>query len=157
METLETIQIVRNPEVLGGKPILKGRRMPVHLLVFRAIYQQWLTSQIQEAHNVSLAEIYAALSYYYLHQAEIDAIIAEEDAEEENIPRLSDLDAIIQAMIDTETAAQTLGITERAVRKLIESGTLPAKKIGGKWLIHPEHLNHQAVKQRRPGPRSKKE
>ena len=155
MEVLETIQIVRNPNVLGGKPIIQGRRMPIHLLVFRAVHQEWPMSRIQQAHNVSLAEIHAALSYYYLHQEEIDAIIAYEDAEEEDIPRISDLDAIIKAMVDTQTAAEKLGITERAVRKLIDSGTLPAKKIGGKWLIHPKDMERQAVQKRRPGPRSK--
>jgi excisionase family DNA binding protein len=154
MATLKTIQIISTPETLGGKPRLEGRRIPVDLIVLRAIYQNWGFEDIQQAYDISVAEIHAALSYYYSHQDEIDALIREDEAEEDDLPRISDLDRVLAKLISTEQAGQHLGITERAVRKLIDSGTLPAKKIGGSWLIHPDDLERQTVRQRKPGPRT---
>lgn len=155
MATLKTIQIVTSPDVLGGKPRLDGRRIPVHLIVYRSVYQGWSMEQIEQAHDVSRAEIHAALSYYYMNRDEIDQIIREEEADEPDVPRIQDLDRVLGELISTDAAAAQLGITERAVRKLIDTGTLPAKKIGGAWLIHPRDLERDDVKNRRPGPRAK--
>src|SRR5574341_436318 len=155
MATLNTIQIVSTPDILGRKPRIEGRRITVDLIAYRAVYQGWSFEEIQAAHNVSLAEIHAALSYYYMNKEEIDALIREEEAEDENIPHIRGLDAVLGKLITSDEAARRLGVTERAVRKRIDSGTLPAKKISGRWLIHPEDLERESVRQRRPGPRAK--
>jgi uncharacterized protein (DUF433 family) len=61
--------------VAGGKPVIKGTRTPVRSLV--AYYQMGSTpEEIQtKLPHLSLAQIHDALSYYYDHQAEIDADI----------------------------------------------------------------------------------
>lgn len=53
------------------------------------------------------------------------------------------------------TVAKLLGFTRRGVLKLMARGALPAKKIGGRWLMHhddfeelkkrPEHREPQAA------------
>jgi excisionase family DNA binding protein len=140
MATLKTIQIVSTPDILRGKPRIEGRRITVDLIAYRAVYQGWSLEEIQAAHNVSAAEIHAALSYYYMNKGEIDALIREEETDDEDIPHIRDLDTVLGKLISSEEAASRLGVSKRAVRKLIDSGTLPAKKIGGRWLIHPDDL-----------------
>lgn len=44
--------------------------------------------------------------------------------------------------MSTSTAAARLHITERAVRKAIDSGRLNASKVDGRWRIHRDDLTH---------------
>lgn len=43
--------------------------------------------------------------------------------------------------ITTTQAAAQLGVTDRAIRKWCTAGRIPAIRCGGRWLIHPRHLN----------------
>src|SRR5579859_3601953 len=75
--------IVRNPRIFGGKPIIGQRRISVHDVAAH-IQQGYTPEQIasEEVYpTLTLAEVYAALHYYYEHQEEIDREIAEETAE----------------------------------------------------------------------------
>lgn len=63
--------------VCGGRPVIKGTRIPVWLIV------GWLRDgcspeQIQQEiyPHLSLAQLYDAISFYYDHQGEIEADIA---------------------------------------------------------------------------------
>jgi uncharacterized protein (DUF433 family) len=73
------IRIIGTPDVLGGKPHIEGRRISVqHVAVMhehagRSIYE------IAGELNLSLAEIYAALSYYHANQEEIEEAIRLEE------------------------------------------------------------------------------
>lgn len=104
-----------------------------------------------EAYQLERAEIYAALAYYYDHQEEIDAIIAEQLDDEDEAPEASELLNQIASALTTAQAAKRLEITERGVRNLIDTGTLPARKIGKQWFIDPEDLERPDVKNRKPG------
>lgn len=42
--------------------------------------------------------------------------------------------------LTTVEAADALGVTDRAVRKRIATGRIPAARIGGRWLIRRNHL-----------------
>lgn len=148
---LHTIQIVSSPDILGGKPRVEGRRIGVDQIAYHVIYQGWQLRELEEAYDLALAEIYAALSYYHGNREEIDNLISENIEDGEALPRIDQLAALLNAFLTTQQAAEQLGITERAIRKLIESGTLPAKKIGGNWFIHPDDLERDEVKNRKPG------
>ena len=69
--------VVQISDVCGGRPVIKGTRIPVWLIVgwFKDGYSP---EQIQQEiyPHLSLAQIYDALSYYHDHTAEIDAQIA---------------------------------------------------------------------------------
>ena len=68
------------PGIVGGKPRVTGRRISVQDI---AIWHERLGRGVDEIcadHNLSLAEVHAALAYYFDHRAEIDKRIAE-DAE----------------------------------------------------------------------------
>ena len=67
--------IVRDPQILGGEPIVSGTRTPV-----RAIVELWRLGVAPEeipAHlpHLTAAQVFDALSYYSDHQAEIVALI----------------------------------------------------------------------------------
>ena len=79
--------IVSDERILGGEPIIAGTRTPV-----RAIVELWrLGVQPEEIPerlpHLSLAQVFAALSYYSDHQAEIQAHIERNRIPEERIER----------------------------------------------------------------------
>lgn len=47
--------------------------------------------------------------------------------------------------ITTSQAAQTLGVSERAIRKRIARGSLVARMIGGRWLIDIKEIPNAAA------------
>lgn len=71
--------IVTDPEVLGGRAIIAGHRIGV-IHVATWVQQGMPPTEIADLYGLSLAEVYAALTYYYDHQAEIDRQAAEDDA-----------------------------------------------------------------------------
>ncbi len=74
----ESINLIyTDPEAQGGRPCLLGTDRSVAEIVMR---QQTGAIDDQEtaAHfEIGLAQVHAAMTYYYLHQAEIDVDIAE--------------------------------------------------------------------------------
>ncbi len=68
------------PEIAGGKPRIAGRRITVQNVV---IWHEWLGHSADEIvleYDLTLADVYAALAYYYDNQQEIDEAIRESDA-----------------------------------------------------------------------------
>jgi excisionase family DNA binding protein len=55
----------------------------------------------------------------------------------------------IMELISCQEAAEILGISKRRVLALINSGHLPAKKVGRQWVIVRDHL--KLVEDRKPG------
>jgi len=71
--------IVRNPEIRSGRPILPGTGVSVRSVVIR--YKQGQTPEeiADRFGHLSLAQVYASLTYYHTNREEIEADIAEED------------------------------------------------------------------------------
>lgn len=70
--------IVRDPSVLGGVPTIEGHRIAVHHIVWW--YHQGLAAeQLAQEFSLSLAQIHAALLYYYEHKGEIDQEVEDND------------------------------------------------------------------------------
>ena len=73
METVESINLItRKPDVRGGRPCIKGTGLRVTDIVVAMRYHGRTPEQISEGYQISLAEVYAALSYYHAHQREIN-------------------------------------------------------------------------------------
>ena len=70
--------IVCTPGVAGGKPCIRGHRVPVHRIA--GWWRLGLAiEEIAEKHpSLSPAEIHAALASYHLNRAEIERYLAEE-------------------------------------------------------------------------------
>jgi uncharacterized protein (DUF433 family) len=75
--------IVRNNEILGGEPIIKGTRTPV-----RAVVEWWKFGAspeeiMENLPHLTLSQIFDALSYYADYRDEIEQYIAENVIERE--------------------------------------------------------------------------
>jgi uncharacterized protein (DUF433 family) len=77
-ETLETTHIVRTPGVCGGKPRIEGHRIKVEHIAVCHERMGMSADEIVTSHpTITLAQVHAALAYYYDHKQEIDADIEE--------------------------------------------------------------------------------
>jgi uncharacterized protein (DUF433 family) len=75
--------ITRSPGVCGGQPVIAGTRTPVRSIV--GYYKMGMSVEeiLEGLPHLSPAQIFAALSYYHDHQAEIEHDI--EDSRVENL------------------------------------------------------------------------
>lgn len=77
-QTLETPRIVATPGTCGGKPRIDGHRIKVsHIAVCHERMGMSPDDIVTSHPTITLAQVYAALAYYYEHKDEIDADIAE--------------------------------------------------------------------------------
>ena len=68
------------PGVAGGKPRIAGHRITVQDI---AIWHQQMGKSVEEIcsdYGLGLADVHAALAYYFDHRDEIDSSISESDA-----------------------------------------------------------------------------
>mgnify|MGYP005845168791 FL=1 len=70
--------VVSDPKIRGGRPTIAGTSIMVSDI---ALYEAsgMTPDDIAAALDLSLAQVHAALAYYFEHKAEIDAEIAESD------------------------------------------------------------------------------
>lgn len=67
--------ITKTANICGGRSVIRGTRIPVKVLVNHYHTQQNIDEILSGFPQLNLAQFYAALSYYYDHQAEIEAEI----------------------------------------------------------------------------------
>ena len=67
--------IVINPTVRNGRPFIAGTTIEVSAIAIAKIVHKQEPEEIASDYKLSLPQVYAALSYYYDHKAEIDASI----------------------------------------------------------------------------------
>ncbi len=71
--------ITKIPGVCGGRPAIDDTRVRVLNIVY--LHKQGYTPvQILEEYPLTLAQVHAALAYYYDHQGEIEGYIQEDRA-----------------------------------------------------------------------------
>lgn len=79
MDIMTAPHIAISEDVAGRKPRIAGHRITVQHIVIWHERIGLSADEIASNHGLSLAEIYAALTYYYDHRQEIDeAILADE-------------------------------------------------------------------------------
>ncbi len=68
--------IAHVPGILGGHPVIRGTRVPVWQIANAIVHLGETVENYQGDHpTLTLAQIHAALSYYFDHQAEIETAI----------------------------------------------------------------------------------
>jgi uncharacterized protein (DUF433 family) len=72
--------IVQSPDTAGGKPRIAGRRITVQNVVIWHEQMGFSVDEIASQYDLQLAEIYAALAYYFDHKAAVDQSIAADEA-----------------------------------------------------------------------------
>jgi uncharacterized protein (DUF433 family) len=68
------------PGVAGGKPRIAGHRITVQDIV---IWHEWMgrsSDEIAADHGLTLADVHAALAYYYDHQEEVNEAIKNQES-----------------------------------------------------------------------------
>lgn len=68
------------PGVAGGKPRITGRRITVQNIAVWHEHMGKGADEICAEYDLRLADVYAALAYYFDHRAEIDRSIQEDEA-----------------------------------------------------------------------------
>jgi len=73
--------ITRSPEIRGGRPRIAGTGVTVRRIA--VWYKSGLSPEeiAEQIGHLTLAQVYAALAYYHLNQEEIEADLAEEEAQ----------------------------------------------------------------------------
>ncbi len=79
--------IVRTPEIRGGRPRIAGTGVTVRRIV--GWYKLGFSPEeiADKFGHLTLAQVYAALTYYHVNREEIEADIAQEEAEAERLER----------------------------------------------------------------------
>jgi len=75
VENVLTQHIEITPGMVGGKPHIAGSRITVQNIVIWHDRMGIAADEIATEYNVSLADIYAALAYYFDHRPTIDESI----------------------------------------------------------------------------------
>ena len=68
------MEIVRTEGVLGGEPRLEGRRISVLQIAERVVTHGQEPEHVADQLDISLAEVYHALAYYYDHIDEMNGV-----------------------------------------------------------------------------------
>ena len=66
--------------IAGGKPRIAGHRITVQNIVIWHEYLGCSADEIAAEYGLALADVYAALAYYYDHRVEIDRSIGDSEA-----------------------------------------------------------------------------
>lgn len=81
METVLSIDMITsNPNVRGGRPCIAGTTLWVSDIAMATVLHRQTPDEIASAYDISLAQVYAALAYYYDHKPELDQDIRQQIA-----------------------------------------------------------------------------
>jgi uncharacterized protein (DUF433 family) len=82
--------IERSADIRGGRPRIAGTGVTVRRII--GWYKQGLTPNqiVTEIPHLTLAQVFAALTYYHANRQEIEADLADEQAEAERLEREHD-------------------------------------------------------------------
>ena len=91
-------RIVRDDDVMGGEPRIEGRRITV-LRIRDLVEERGLpAAEVAAMHDLDVADVYAALTYFYEHAEEMEAVRErrrdlEEDARDAGAKTVGELQA----------------------------------------------------------------
>lgn len=79
MDTIQSINLITiNPNIRRGRPCIAGTGLRVTDIVIATIFHDRTPGQIASDYGVSLAQVHAALAYYYQNQDELDTDIRQQ-------------------------------------------------------------------------------
>lgn len=79
MNTIQSINLIAiNPDIRSGRPCLVGTTLRVSDIVMASIFHNRTPGEIASDYEISLAQVHAALAYYYEHKDELDEDIRQQ-------------------------------------------------------------------------------
>ena len=83
---LQIEEIVSDPNVRGGRPVIAGTGITVlNIVLAHTTGDKLSPERIAHDYRLGLGQVYAALAYYHLHQVDLDAQLAHEIEETEKL------------------------------------------------------------------------
>lgn len=79
MENIVNHHIEMTSDVAGGKPHVAGHRITVHNVVIWHERLGMSADEIATEYGLTLAAVFAALTYYYDHRSEIDRDLQDDE------------------------------------------------------------------------------
>ena len=83
-------RIVKTQGICGGAPRIDGHRITVQNVAIWYDRLGWTADEIASEYELDLADIYAALAYYFANREQVDRSIEESEAFAEQLPSLLD-------------------------------------------------------------------
>lgn len=75
----QAVYVVRDEGICGGQPRIAGTRLKVQTIAVEYERLGWTPDRICDGHpGITLAQLHAALSYYYDHREDIDLAVHED-------------------------------------------------------------------------------
>ena len=109
MESTTTKHIESVPGKCGGKPCIAGTRIRVwDVYVVHELQGKSADEVVAVFPGISLADVHAALAYYYDHKAEIDAEMNAADAYVEAMKRQTGPGPLAQKLASMESASDSV-------------------------------------------------
>jgi len=85
MVTIHPIDtIVSDPDIREGHPVISGSRVRVVDLIASHLYRKLSADELATNFNLTLAQVYAALAYYYQHKSDLDDVMRSETQQAES-------------------------------------------------------------------------
>lgn len=79
MTVLALEHIVATPDTMHGRPRIDGHRIRVSDIAVMHVHQGRTVEDIAESYELSLAQVHAALAYYFDHRDEIEEDIRQDE------------------------------------------------------------------------------
>lgn len=83
--------IISDPQIRGGRPVIAGSNVRVSDVVASHIYRGQSPEEIAVNFKLTLGEAHAALAYYYMHKSDIDQELRDNAAQAKRL--LNEYDA----------------------------------------------------------------
>lgn len=88
MNKIESINLIyRNSNIRGGRPCIVGTSLRVIDIVIAMTFAERAPDQLAQDYDLSMAEVHAALAYYYYNKDEIDEDIREDIQRSEELAK----------------------------------------------------------------------
>src|SRR5438128_2045444 len=81
MPTTPDSMLAQSPDVCGGRIRIEGTRITVHRVATLYRHGQAAEDIVRTYPQLSIGQVYAALAYYHANRSEIDADLAADDAQ----------------------------------------------------------------------------
>lgn len=79
MVTIQSIDLITtDPKVRAGQPCIAGTGIKVTDIAMANLFHRRTPDEISSDYGLSLAQVYAALAYYYEYRSELDASIRQQ-------------------------------------------------------------------------------
>ncbi len=73
MNVIQSIDLItKNPKVRGGRPCVSGTGLRVTDVVIAHLFHRRSPDELASDYEITLAQVYASLAYYYQHKEELD-------------------------------------------------------------------------------------